>query len=237
MRSLGVITARGSSKRLPRKVVLPINGHPMIAYMCKAALAAKLDRVIVSTEDDEIMAVCRANGIDAPFRRPEELCADYAADEDIVDHAVRFCEEQEGQAYDVVVKLQPTTPFVLPEHIDACLEQVVIDGTNCCFTARKVSEPPHWMFTQTENGEAKLLIAEAIKGQFEHSQLLPTFYFPTGAAYAVRVDALRRQNRIYCEPYRVTIMTPERSVDVDDDLDLMYADALARKYGFVPFGL
>lgn len=236
MRSLGVITARGSSKRLPRKVVLPINGHPMIAYMCKAALASRLDRVIVSTEDDEIMAICRASGVDAPFRRPEDLCADYAADEDIVDHAVRFCEKQDGKPYDVVVKLQPTTPFVLPSHIDACLDQVAVAGTNCCFTARKVAEPPHWMFSQTESGEAKLLIAEAIKGQFEHAQLLPAFYFPTGAAYAVRVSALREQRRIYCEPYRMAPMEPERSVDVDDDLDLIYADAVARKYGFVPHG-
>src|SRR5215472_15027703 len=119
--SIGIILARGSSKRLPRKNVKPLLGTPLIGWMIGAALASRLDRVIVSTEDAEIAEISRAHGADVPFRRPDELAADYASSEAILKHALEAVEKAEGKRYDICVTLQPTTPFVAPADIDGCL--------------------------------------------------------------------------------------------------------------------
>ncbi len=235
MRSLGVICARGSSKRLRGKNIKPLNGVPLIGYMCQAALASRIDRVILSTEDDGIAAIAQQYGVEAPFRRPTELAADYATSPDIVGHALDWVERQEGKAYEVLVLLQPTTPFVLPVHIDACLHAVTKkDGMASCFTARKVTEPPQWMFTLNDDGTARPLLGRAIEGEQEHSQKLSPCYFPTGAAYAVRVDALRKQKRIICDPASIVEMDLERSVDIDEPLDWLIAESIGRFYGFAP---
>src|SRR5215470_5095173 len=103
MRALGVIPARGSSKRLPRKNILPLNGRPLIAYMIGAAKASALDRVVVSTEDEEIATVAKGAGGDVPFRRPLALADDYAEDSDILLHANDMVAEQEGSGYGIIV--------------------------------------------------------------------------------------------------------------------------------------
>ena len=237
MRSLGVICARAASKRLPRKNLRPLNGVPLVAYCASAARRARLDSVIVSTEDREIAAICVGHGVEAPFVRPEELAADYASSPDIVGHAVDWMRTQRGLDYDIVVVLQPTTPFVLPEHIDACVDALKHDaGAACCFTARPASEPPQWMFMRGEDGRVSPLLGEAIGAEREHAQLLATHYLPNGAAYAVRLAALAAQRRIICDPARIVVMPPERSVDIDDELDWLFAERVARHYSLTPCG-
>src|SRR5262245_23004085 len=121
MLSLGIIFARGGSKRLPRKNVKPLLGLPLVGWMCRAAAASTLSRAIVSTEDDEIAAICEENSVAAPFRRPAALANDFASSPDILLHAIEAMERIDGRRYDVAALLQPSTPFALPEHIDACL--------------------------------------------------------------------------------------------------------------------
>lgn len=233
MRALGVIPARGSSKRLPRKNILPLAGHPLIAYMVRAAGAAmKLDRVIVSTEDDEIAEIARQYGADVPFRRPAELAEDYAQDADILLHAHDTLAAAEGRGYEIMVQLQPTTPFVLPETIDACVEALRHGDANCCFAVRPVSEPPQWMFNVGTGGQALHLTGERIEGDAIHTQLLKKAYFPSGAAYAVRTDVLRRERTLYAAPLQAVIMDSRRATDIDEDVDLMVAGAIAAKHGF-----
>src|SRR5262245_14661230 len=100
--SLGVIVARGASKRLPRKNLRPLLGLPLVAWSVRAALASRLDRVVVTTEDPEIAEVARREGADVPFMRPEELAADYARSDDILLHALAATEADDGRGYDVV---------------------------------------------------------------------------------------------------------------------------------------
>ena len=90
--SLGVVVARGQSKRLPRKMLRPLAGHPLVAYMARAALASGLDRVILSTDDDEIAAAAKSYGLEAPFRRPAELATDFATNDRVLLHALDWAE-------------------------------------------------------------------------------------------------------------------------------------------------
>ncbi len=237
MSSLGVIVARRSSKRLASKNLLPVGDLPLVGWMSRAAAASRLDRLVVSTEDDEIAAVCEANGAAAPFRRPATLAADYASSPDIVGHAIDTMNSLDGVRYDVCVLLQPTTPFVLPEHIDACLKALHELKVACAFTVREAAEPPQWMFRYNGGRLAEPLLQKAIEGDQEHSQHLAKSYFPSGAAYAFQVDAMRAQNRIICDPATMVVMDKERSVDIDDPLDLIYAKAVAREKNFEPVPL
>ncbi len=233
LRSLGVICARGGSKRLPRKNVRPLNGVPLVAYCAGAARRARLDTAIVSTDDPEIAAICEEAGIEAPFTRPTALAADFASSPDIVGHAIDWMRKNREIEFDVVVLLQPTTPFVLPEHIDACVQALEDDSAAaCCFTARTVHEPPQWMFALDGDGRVSPLLGEAIAGDQEHSQHLAEHYLPNGAVYAVRVYALAEQQRTICDPARIVIMPRERSVDIDDELDWLYAEGVARHFSF-----
>jgi len=232
MRALGVIPARGSSKRLPRKNILPLNGQPLIAYMIGAAKASRLDRVVVSTEDDEIAAVARRCGGDVPFKRPAALAEDFAQDSDILLHAHDAVAKLENSTYDILVHLQPTTPFILPQTIDECVTAIANSDANCCFAARPVSEPPQWMFVSEKNGSAKLLLGKRIEGDAIHTQKLECPVFPAGAAYAVRTDLLRKEKNLFVEPYRVVMMDPLRAIDVDEEIDLMLAELVAKRYGF-----
>jgi CMP-N,N'-diacetyllegionaminic acid synthase len=236
LRALGIIPARGGSKRLPRKNVLPLNGRPLIAYMIGAARASALDRVVVSTDDDEIAAVARREGGDVPFRRPAALGEDYAEDTDILLHAHDTVAAEEGRTYEILVHLQPTSPFVLPETISACVETLRRTDANCCFAARIVDEPPQWMFRREADGTVRPLLDKRVAGDAIHTQLLERPFFPSGAAYAVRTDVLRRERTLFVEPLRVVEMEPLRAVDVDEEVDLMLAELVAKRWGFKVFG-
>jgi CMP-N,N'-diacetyllegionaminic acid synthase len=233
-RYLGVIVARGTSKRLPRKNLRPLLGTPLVGWSIRAALASKLDRVVVTTEDAEIAATARAFGADVPFLRPAELAADYARSDDILMHALEATERDDGRHYHCVAYIQPTTPFVLPTDIDTAIDVVARGGAACCFTAREVSEPPWWMFTQDTDGNAKSFIQGSIEGDREHSQKLAKTYFPSGAVWALDCKAFRAQRRIYCEPLRMVMIDYERSIDIDDETDWVVAEALANYRGFRP---
>ena len=232
MRSLGVILARAKSRRLPNKNLKSLFGVPLVAYVGRAALASSLTRLILSTEDHAIADAAESYDIEAPFRRPERLAEDYASSEDILFHALDWVERDEGQNYDVIVTLQPTTPFIETASIDACLRDLETTDAACCFTARGVSEPPQWMFKRGADGVVGPLLGGAIQGEREHSQLLEKYFVPTGAAYATRTAALRSQRRVICDPAHIVEMDPRRSVDIDEPIDLLLAEVVGREFGF-----
>ena len=231
MASLGVVVARGQSKRLPRKMLRLLAGHPLAAYMIRAALASGLDRVILSTDDDEIAAAGKAYGIDVPFRRPAELATDFAANDRVVLHALDWLEANERNSYTVAVLLQPTAPFTTPRDIDACVDTLNRTDANCCFTAAPVSEQPHWMFVPGDSGEVELLMPGQLSGDRQHAQKLPRYLHPSGAVWAVRAKALREAGRVYCAPMRVAEVAPERAIDIDTELDFVVAEAAAQHFG------
>ena len=119
---LGLIPARGGSKSIPRKNLAPLGGKPLIAWTCEAALGARcLDRVVVSTDDEEIAAVAEAHGVAAPFRRPAALSGDQATSAEAAIHAVEWLDRHQGWRANLLVLLQPTSPLRTAAQIDAAL--------------------------------------------------------------------------------------------------------------------
>jgi CMP-N,N'-diacetyllegionaminic acid synthase len=235
MRSLGVIHARGGSKRVPRKNIKLLNGYPLIAYMVRASLASKIDRVIVSTDDNEIAEIARKFGAEVPFMRPAELSEDVPS-EQVTCHALEWAEADENSDYEVVVTLQPTTPFIEPAHINECLGKLLRNPKIAsCFTAVRVTEPPQWMFTIEDDTQiAKTFMQGNISGERGVFQTLPPLYFPNGGAYATRVSALREQNLLITNPATIVPVSHEKSVDIDEPIDWIIAESIGSLNGFKP---
>lgn len=218
---LAVIAARGGSKGLPRKNVLPVGGKPMIAWSVGAALqSCHVDRVILSTDDAEIMAAARAAGCDVPFARPPELACDSAAIGPALIHALDTVAEH----YDWLVLLQATSPLRTAADIDACLELAVAAGAPAVISVTVPSKSPYWMCSLDADGRMKPLLdpGEGV----DRRQLLPQVYVPNGAVYVARTAWFRKTKTFTSPDTRAYTMPAERSVDVDYWIDLVVADAL-----------
>jgi len=224
---LGVIHARGGSKRIPLKNIKPLAGHPLIAYMVEAAMESRLlDRLIVSTDHPEIARLAREYGAEVPFMRPADLAEDVAS-ELVTQHAVRFVETR-GYPVRIVLTMQPTTPFCTAEDIDACIAKMLDSDLDTVFTACLVHERPEWMYWM-EGDRAVPYTGRLVQGDAGISQKLPALYIPNGAVWATRRDVLMKRGLITGPNSGLVVMSRERSVDIDDPVDFVTAEAIAHE--------
>lgn len=233
-KSLGVILARGKSKRLPRKCLLDLNGIPLVEWSCRAAATANLTRVILSTEDEAIAACGRSAGVEVPFVRPAALAEDFASDIDIVTHAIHAAEDHYGETYQTVAIIQSTTPFIRPQHINECLDRHISGKFGCVFTVRKIADHPRWAWIMNEDGTAQPYQGISLRANEQHRQNLENVYYPNGGVWVVSPELLQEQRTIYCSPLSMVEMPWEISIDIDDLNDLLIAGLVAQKYGIQP---
>jgi len=202
----------------------------LVAYMIKAALNSKyLRRVIVSTDHDEIRDISLRYGAEVPFRRPAHLAEDCPS-EWVTQHAMEFVEEQEARKIDIVVTMQPTTPFCTTVDIDACIDILIKEeNMKSVFSVKQVTERPEWMFRLQENPWAELLMEGEMKGERGIFQSLEGLVIPNGAVYATRRDTLFQEGVLISKETGVSIMPPERSVDIDEPIEFLFAEFLMTK--------
>lgn len=222
---LGLITARGGSKGLPRKNVLPLAGKPLIAWTIESAQASKyLDRIVLSSDDDEIMEVAKAYGCEVPFRRPARLAADDTPGIDPVLHALDQLED-----FDYVVLLQPTSPLRTAEDIDGAIRKCVEDHAPSCVSVVEVGKPAHWMFTISEK-QCLMPILDGGDDEVLRRQMAPSIYVLNGAVYVAEVRHVREVKRFLVKETLAYIMPKSRSVDIDTSLELQWCDILLSSY-------
>lgn len=220
---LGVVTARGGSKGLPRKNVLPLAGKPLIQWTLEAAAAAtSLTRTIVSTDDPEIREVARAAGGDVPFLRPAELADDGATSVDVLLHAL----DAVGGDFGVVVLLQPTSPLRTAADIDAAVARCAA-GAPSCVSVTPSAKNPFWMYHLAEDDRMVPVVRR--EQAVLQRQALPPVHVLNGAVYAVAVPWLRARRALLGEETVGIVMPPERSVDIDTAFDLELAAFLASR--------
>lgn len=219
-RVLGLITARGGSKRLPRKNVIPLADKPLIVWTIEAALRSRfIDRLILSSEDEEIIRVAREAGCEVPFRRPPELAAD-----DTPGVAPVLDALERVAVYDYVAVLQPTSPLRTTEDIDATIQRVVELEAASVVTVVRVTKPPEWMYTIDEGG--RLQSRMNLIALPERRQNAAPTYSLNGAVYCAEVETLRRERELVMAGTVAHEMPPERSADVDTELDLLWCEFL-----------
>jgi CMP-N,N'-diacetyllegionaminic acid synthase len=224
-RVLGLVVARGGSKGLPRKNVLPLGGRPLIAWTVDAARGARaLTRSIVSSEDAEILARAREAGGEAPFVRPAAFATDTASSLDVALHAVDWLAEHERWQTDVLVLLPATAPLRRAHHIDAAVATLLADAAvEAVVAVTEADYPPYWMLTE-KHGRLTWLFPEG--GRVDRRQDLPTAFRPNGSIYAVRATALREQRTFYPRATAPYVMLREESVNIDAPMDFTLAELL-----------
>jgi len=224
LRVLAVIPARGGSKGLPGKNIMQLAGKPLIAWTIEAALESRLvDRVVVSTDSEDIAAVALEHGAEVPFRRPAELAGDHARSFGVLLHAIDW-HQQQGHSFDLVVCLQPTSPLRNSEDIDRAIELYGERGADAVISVCETDHHPWWSNTLPEDGNmAGFLRPEALNC---NRQELPAFYRLNGAIYLASPHYLKENGSFYGEDTFAYAMPKARSVDIDDHLDLQLAEVL-----------
>lgn len=220
---LAVIAARGGSRGLPRKNVLPFRGRPLIGWTIAAAQASHcIDRLILSSDDSEIIAVAENLGCAAPFRRAPGLSGDAAASIDVVLDAL-----DRVPGFDVVVLLQPTSPLRTAGDIDGALERMSAAGSASCVSVQEAVSHPWLVFGQDSRGRLAPFTS-APEGASLRRQDLPPAWVLNGAVYAADAAWLRRE-RAFIRPGETVAweMPADRSADIDTLEDFRAAERLA----------
>ncbi len=227
---LGIIPARGGSKGVPRKNITPVAGKPLIAYTIEAALSTpSLDRVIVSTDDDEIGNVAREYGADVPFPRPPELARDDTLVLPVLLHALSWLSEHESYRPEYIMLLQPTSPLRAAEDIESAVNIAITTRADAVVSVSAVHRHPYWMKRVTEDGRlTDFLPAEQIPSR---RQELPQIYALNGAIYLSDTRVLLERQTFYTDRTYAYVMPPERSLDIDSPWELYLAELILRDKG------
>jgi N-acylneuraminate cytidylyltransferase len=213
-RVLAVVPARGGSKGLARKNLRVVAGKPLLAYTVDTARQSKhIDRIVVSSEDNEILESAERCGAGI-LRRPAHLAQD---DTPGVEPALHALEALPG--FDMIVLLQPTSPLRQASDIDGCIESCLAAGLTCCVSVVLATESPYWMFTLTGEQALQPLLATP-GGVIARRQDLPPAYLLNGAVYAAGSAWLAREGGFIRPGVRGWVMPAERSLDIDGQADL-----------------
>ena len=226
MKVLAIIPARGGAKGGPRKNLRVVAGIPLIGWSIAAAKAAVgLHRVIVSTDNQEIAETARALGAEVPFMRPVDLSGDAAPTLPVLQHAIRFVEDEERVRMDAVLLLQPTSPMRSAEDIQNAL-QIMLD------------KKPDSVVSLVEAGHAHPLLLKTIRDgrivpydiKFQEGvrrqDLAPEVFLTNGAIFIAQRDLAIEDSRLLGDVTLPYFMPPERSLDIDTEYDLQVADML-----------
>jgi CMP-N,N'-diacetyllegionaminic acid synthase len=219
-RALGVIPARGGSKRLRRKNILSLAGQPVISYTIDAAQkATMLTDYLVTSEDEEILECARNRGAPTPFVRPAHLATDEVRNIDTVAHALDFMERQTQNHYDIVVLLQPTCPIRDPMHID---EAVRLLWASKLPTLASVKGPYKKRDPVLKKIESETLI-DYCGGSVGVDW--SAFYIYNASIYAAKRDFFVRERKLISKNQVPLVMDSIHSIDIDTEVDLLVAEA------------
>lgn len=220
---LGLIPAKGGSTRLKRKNIVELGGRPLLAWTAAAALeSGVMDRVVLSTEDEEIAAIGRELGLDVPFMRPDHLALDPAGVDEVALHLVETL-ESEGENYQTLIYMLPTCPFRTARHIQ---EGFALFQDQGCDFMISVAPFPHTPFAALALEEGGVLRPHFPEYFGKKSQEMPDAYRPNGALHIMDVEAFKKAKTSYPEGVRAYVMGPEESLDIDSEDDLAQAEAL-----------
>ncbi len=221
---LAVIPARGGSKAVPRKNLRTVGGKPLIAWSIEqAGKSAYIDRLVLSSEDEEIIAVARSLNLEVPFKRPEELAGDdVPAYLPVIDMAEKL------PGYDYAVLLQPSAPLRSADDIDGCIAMCIDSGAPSCVSLTVTDKSPYWMYRLEKNNRMLPLIEQPDEGVLQRQQL-PESYALNGAVYVAETQWLIH-NRKYLGPQTVGYQMPKaRSLDIDTETDLAFFEFLVSR--------
>ena len=222
---LCIIPARGGSKRIPRKNIKEFCGQAMIGYSIEAAITSQcFDKVIVSTDDQEIAEVAKSFGAEVPFIRPDELANDHAATIPVVKHAIEWFDEQ-GQLPTDVCCLYATAPFIQSQTISKAFQQLQESEADYCFSVTSFAFPIQRSIRITQDDKVNMFYPENFNVR---SQDLEEAYHDAGQFYWGKAQAFKDELPIFSETASPFILPRYLVQDIDTMEDWIRAEAMHR---------
>ena len=226
-RILAIIPARGGSKGLTRKNVKDLVQKPLIAYTIESAKNSKyLDRIIVSTDDDEISSVSKSYGAEVPFIRPIELAQDDTPGIEPILHCLNWLLIEQDYVPDYVCVLQCTSPLRNNHQIDEAIEEIFEKNADSIISVYESDKSPYWM-KKIENGKLKSFLYK--NKDYTRRQDIPKTYMLNGAIYICKTKLLIKNRSWYSENTIPYIMDKNTSVDIDDINDFRFVEYLMKE--------
>lgn len=224
-----IITARGGSKEVPGKNIKSIQGKPLIAWTILAAKKSKyIDRVVVTTDSEEIIKVSKEFGADVPFKRPDNISGDKAKQEDAIFHAMEFFEKHERIKYDYIVILTPTHPLRDEIEIDLVIEALANDPKAKAYvTMMEAKANPLHCNTIPENKSLAGFLSEDVK--LKNRQELPTYYQPSGSTSVIEWDCFAKNGSIFTDDSYAYLTDSISGHDINSVIDFKVAEVLMKE--------
>ncbi len=227
MNILAIIPARGGSKDVPRKNILPIAGKPLIAWTIEAAKNSRfVTRTIVSSDDDEILAVAKHHGAET-LVRPKELAHDKAQSESVIAHVLDVLKEREQYEPDLFLYLQPTSPLRTHYHVDRALEELKQSNADSLIAVRKTDNLALKCFLVKDGKHLQGIAGNTYP--FMNRQELPPTYAHNGALYIMSPSTFRKHGQLISKQTIPFIMGEEESLEIDTMDDVPRIEQLIRK--------
>jgi len=239
MKILAIIPARGGSKGLPGKNIKEIHGHPLIAYSILAAkLVPQINRVIVSTDDNEIAKISKQYGAEVPILRPEEFAQDLSTDFDVFLHMLKWLEVNENYVPDFVVQLRPTSPIRIIQHITECINKFVHTDFD---SLRIVTDSPitpykMWTINNFEEPMVPLIQQDEIKEPYNQArQNLPIKYWQIGYLDVIRTSTIINKKSMSGDKILPYFVDQKYAIDIDNVNDFIQAEEFLKNNDCVKF--
>lgn len=227
---LAVVPARGGSKGIPRKNLQVLAGKPLVAHAVEAGLAARLvDRVLCSTDDEEIAEAARFAGAEVPFLRPAALAGDASEDWPVFVHALDWLDQNEDWRPDLVVNLRPTSPLRRPSHVDAAIELLLGTGAESVKAVSLARQHPHKMWVREQSGLVEPYLNTSFRlerGPDVPRAQLEDVYWQNGVVDVTRRDVILEQKRMIGQRVAGLVTDAADAIDIDTPLDLQLAALL-----------
>ena len=220
---LVVVPARGGSKGVKLKNLRPLNGVPLVALVGKVIRQLTyVDKAVVSTDHRDIARAAEESGLEAPFMRPAELSGDRIADWDVLNHALLSCEKDDNRIYDIIVMLQPTSPFRRPEHVTAAVTKLIEGGYDAVWTVSETDSKAHPLKQLTINKD-QLDYYDPAGAEIIARQQLRPMYHRNGVAYAISRKCLIGKKSIKGDNTSFVVVE-DVLVNIDTELDFKLAE-------------
>lgn len=220
MKRLAIITARGGSKRIPRKNIKEFNGRPIMTYSIDAAIGSGVfDKVMVSTEDEEIAAIAKEYGAEVPFYRSEITAGDYATTADVIEEVLEQYRAM-GEEFDMAACIYPTAPFVTSERLKDAVDMLTESDGDSLIPVVRFSFPPQRAM-EIQDGK---LIFRQIEYMDSRSQDLTPHFHDVGQFYVFRTESFLRNHRIMAGKMIPMELSELEVQDIDNPVDWRLAE-------------
>src|SRR3954454_2321560 len=223
---IGAICARGGAKRVPRTILRLLDGLPLLVHAIRCARACRsLDRVVVSTDDEEMAEVALRNGAEVPFLRPAALAQDDTPKWPVFRHLVEGWEQQTGETVQALIDLDTGVPLRQPSDVEGCVGQLVAGEADVVVTAYEAERNPSFNMVEVEaNGRAR--ISKPTGAPITRRQAAPAVYSLSPSVFAIRRSALWDYEHWSESRFEIFVVPRERALDIDSELDFQFVQFL-----------